>query len=433
MTTPVVLSWGLAWAGTVVVPVSVLDPGEHIKEEDLEEWEFADALVHDGQPTALLDVVGRVPVERLLPGEPIREERLAQRGTVAAVGVQLGRRELAVVLPLEQDTDLFQPTTTVDVLWVSPGLAPCSLIDGARVIGLGSGGRVRTTDGGPASVLLLAMPVPEAAALLWARDQGRLVPVVRGVTDSVDDEAGRCNLTPPVERLTTPRWGTPVLDLGQPADWWVVSEPAVATVQAMEAGWIHIRPHREGSTFVAFRQGDSAPRIVEVSVTGDDGSAPKAERTERTERTEPVELSVGQAWVLPMAHAPPPQLWVGAPEIVAAVPLESDGVLLVGLAPGRSEVLLQHEGRAPTVISVDVAALSVFDTWSQVDLRPGEVVRVRTDGRVGRAITTDDSVMVVTRSTGRTVLVRGVAAGRATLVVQHLGEDPTLFDVTVRP
>ena len=106
----------------LLVPRHDLTPGMPILEENLVPHELPSWLVADSVLHSHADLVGRVPRERLLAGEPVREERLAGPNAVSGIRALLPPEMRALTINVSEASataGFIQPGNYVDLLVAS--------------------------------------------------------------------------------------------------------------------------------------------------------------------------------------------------------------------------------------------------------------------------------------------------------------------------
>jgi Flp pilus assembly protein CpaB len=153
---------GCGWQGpeeSVVVARHELRPGHTIAPEDLELVETWRTVVDPRALRTPEQLVGRVPTERILPGELVREERLAEIEAGVGLHAVLPRGTVPVEVPL--GASLARPGDSVDVL-LTRGHTE-TLLEDQQIVALVDGPEPRA---------VLAIPVPEAERVRQALAEG---------------------------------------------------------------------------------------------------------------------------------------------------------------------------------------------------------------------------------------------------------------------
>lgn len=126
----------------IVVATHELEFGRAIGADDVELFEVPSEIIAPGTHVELAKVIGRVPVERLLPGDAIRDERLSRPGAgvdfeaVLAAGT---RAQMINLTDAESGSGMLAPGDRVDVIATVFGDdgRPCetrTLLHGVRVL-----------------------------------------------------------------------------------------------------------------------------------------------------------------------------------------------------------------------------------------------------------------------------------------------------------
>jgi hypothetical protein len=376
----------VALGAPVVAPMVDVAAYDRLEEGDLTLVDYPDALVHPQQITELSDAVGRIALEPLFAGEPLRAERLGDD----ARAVLLGDDHDLVLLTLPRP-EHWQPGR-VDLAVVLPE-ASCLLAQDLVSHGTSEPG-----------LLALAAPAPLALALRWAVEEQAVVPLGRNPVDRTVRPELACAGGLPISGVSVPTGLGATVALPSPAAELVVSHPSRLSVQPVADGrvlWLH--GGAPGRTALRADLAEGAPVVLAVTV---DEERPAG-------RPVPpggyVELG-GEGAEVVAAHVHPPE----AAEVVPV----SGGVLVFARGQGQAEVLLEHpEG-------VSLHTLDILPGWPApargepvLPLRVGQRRKISADGGVVEAWSADAEVAVV-ELRGKKARVQGVGQGTTEVIVQ---------------
>lgn len=138
-----------------------------------------------GAYRSLDEVVGRVTIVPLWPGDQVIAGRTADPGAPEGLLAELAAGERGFAVPVDAETaGAVHPGDSVDVVAVTPstdGFSQVSrLVPGVRVLKVGGGGG---TSGSSEPWVMLAVSPAQAQALALAVETGRLRLVLRGAAD----------------------------------------------------------------------------------------------------------------------------------------------------------------------------------------------------------------------------------------------------------
>ncbi|MBN2798445.1 MAG: Flp pilus assembly protein CpaB [Deltaproteobacteria bacterium] len=179
---------------TVVVAAHELSQGSTLKATDLEIKEIPEELLPDLTFFELDEVVGRVPTERVLAGEILREERLAdpQAGKGLNAIIPQGMRAISLNLANEAAVSGFlNPGNYVDVLLTISSddipVTTMTLEQALLIVGVDAAMEVKTAGGkkkakGAPSITLAVTP-QQGERLVHANSQGTLTLTLRNDVD----------------------------------------------------------------------------------------------------------------------------------------------------------------------------------------------------------------------------------------------------------
>ena len=166
-------------SGEIVVARRELPPGKTVEVEDLAMMEIERRVVDDRVLTHPEQVVGRVPVERILEGEILREERFADPEAGVGLRALIPEGSGAVEIPL--GASLAQPGDYADVLLTRRHPASTErLLEGQRIV---------ATKDAPEPMAVLALPLPEAERVRQALAEGAPTLVMRYPPDVTGQQA----------------------------------------------------------------------------------------------------------------------------------------------------------------------------------------------------------------------------------------------------
>lgn len=377
----------LAHAAPVVAPMTDIAAYERLDAGDLTLIEWPDALVHPHQLTDLDAAVGRIALEPLFAGEPLRSERLGDDART----VLLGDDDDLVLLQLPRE-EHWQPGR-VDLVALFPE-ASCLLAQDVRTHGTSEPG-----------LLALAAPAPLALALRWALDSTPVLPLARNPVDRSTRPELACAGGLPISPVEVPVGLGATVALPGPAAHVVVSHPERLGGELVADGrvlWLH--GLAAGRTAARIDLEGQPPIVLAVSLP--EGAAPGR----------PVPPG-GYAELAGADGAPATAVHVFPPDAAEAV-LADGGALVFARRTGPVEVLLEHpEG-------VSLHTLDVLPGWPApargepvLPLRPGKRRAVRADGGVVAAWSADEAVATVALKGGK-ARVTGVADGTTEVIVQ---------------
>ncbi|MEZ4236657.1 MAG: Flp pilus assembly protein CpaB [Myxococcota bacterium] len=219
---------------TIAVPAREIEPGEVIDAAALTTRPFPKVLVPEVAVTSAADLVGRTARERLLPGESVRYERLADPRAGRGVNAIIGNNLRAVSLELRDDDRVggfVVPGDRVDLLVTLPDHkgTPAETVTVARalqviavderVVPRADGDVVRKPS------VTLAVPMADAERVVHAAHEGE-----PKLTLLSDVDLGR----PPASGVTAAQV------LGAPGSWMSASEFRAHYGEADVARWVEL-------------------------------------------------------------------------------------------------------------------------------------------------------------------------------------------------
>jgi pilus assembly protein CpaB len=174
----------------VVQAARHLYPGTMIKRADLVFKELPPAYVPEGAFLEADSLVGRVPQERILANEFIREERLADEDAGFGLNALVPRHMRAVSIPLGADkivSGFVEPGNYVDLLVTlnDGGLRTVTLMEAITLLAIDNrlgGGTTDGTGGGGPSITLAVSP-EDAEKLQYASNTGTITLTLRNDVD----------------------------------------------------------------------------------------------------------------------------------------------------------------------------------------------------------------------------------------------------------
>jgi len=376
-----------AFATPVVAPMTDIAAYERLDEGDLTLVEFPDVLAHPQQLTALEEAVGRIALEPLFAGEPLRQERLGDD----ARSVLLGDDDDLVLLQLPRP-EHWQPGR-VDLVALLPDGA-CLLAQDVVTHGTSEPG-----------LLALAAPAPLALALRWALDHQAVLPMARNPVDRSVRPRLACAGGLPISPVVMPAGLGATVALPGPAERVVISHPErlggelVADDRVL---WLH--GLQVGRTALRADVQGAAPVVLAVSIDEEPPPGRPVPPGGYAELKGAGDEPVTAAHVFPAS--------------AAEVELVGDGVLAFAREPGLAEVLLEHEG------GVTLHTLDVLPGWPApargepvLPLKPGKRRKVAADGGVV-AVWSADPMVATVDIRGAKARVTAIAAGTTEVVVQ---------------
>jgi pilus assembly protein CpaB len=184
----------------VVVAKATLNQGQTLTEEDLEIRQVQPEFVPETVYRDKADVLGRVPLERIIQGEFVRVERLAE--PTAGVGLNAlipqGHRALSInITDGSAVSGFLNPGNYVDVLVTVAADSPdkrasgkkvkqtVTMLQARKVLAVDSriGGDATAGEGGAAPSVTLALTPEEAEKVTHANTEGKVTLTLRNDVD----------------------------------------------------------------------------------------------------------------------------------------------------------------------------------------------------------------------------------------------------------
>lgn len=213
----------------ILVATAEIAPGQRVTAATLgwEEWPEAavrpEYVTLDAAPDAIERMSGSVARVELLPGEPIREQKLATAGVggLAAV-LDSGMRAVSVAVSAESASGGFvRPGDRVDVVLTRPGAVVASsetVITNVRVLAINAemsppAGSPDAPDAAPQAqvfggqaIATLALDPTQAEVAMTALTLGRLSLVLRSMADAEPAGGAGDNPANQAIRISSPFW-----------------------------------------------------------------------------------------------------------------------------------------------------------------------------------------------------------------------------------
>ncbi len=245
----------VALAAPAVAPMTEIPVYQRLTESDLTLVDVPDALDHEGLVRSLDAALGAIALEPLLPGEPLRAERL---GTDAHATL-LGPDDDLVLLPMKRP-EQWAPGR-VDLVAVADGGA-CLVAQDVRAHGSPEPG-----------ILSLAMPAVQAHRLRWAMTQQMVLPLSRNPIDRSRRPDLACSGGLPVSDIRLATGAGSLLRVGQPVAELVISHPDRVAAEAVTATDLWVHGLQRGHTAATVALASGPPVVLDITVI-DDPPAP---------------------------------------------------------------------------------------------------------------------------------------------------------------
>jgi len=373
----------LALAAPAVAPMTEVPVYTRLTESELTLVDVPDALDHPSLVRSLEEVEGLIALEPLLPGEPLRKERLGTdaRSTLLAPGQDL-------VLMRLMRPEQWAPGR-VDLVALNEEGA-CLLVQDVRAHGSPEPG-----------ILSLALPALKAHELRWAMTQLAVVPLSRNPVDRSSVPELACGGGLSVSAIDLTHQVGSLLRLGEPAAELVVTDPGVVVAEAVTPTdlWMHGRS--PGRTAAALHLSSGPPVLLDISVKQEALPAD----------TEPVGglLAFGETDVVDA------RVW---PLEAAQVSIENGRALLRPRQPGVLQVFTRTTDGTLTLHD-----LTVLEGWPApargepvLPLKPGKKRKVTMPAPIVAAWSGDDAVASVELK-GRKARVTASGKGTTRIVL----------------
>jgi hypothetical protein len=382
-----------------VAPMTEIPVYQRLAESDLTLVDVPDALDHPSLVHAMEQAVGRIALEPLLPGAPLRLERLGDDARTTL----LGPDDDLVLMRLDRP-ESWAPGR-VDLVAIGDGGA-CLLAQDVR------------THGSPEPGLLsLAMPAVAAHRTRYALTQLRIVPVSRNPIDRGRRPDLVCGGGLPASPIRLVHGAGNLLRLGQPATELVISHPDRAIADAVTPSdlWMHgLTPGHTAASLGLMAGGP--PLLLDITIV-DEPVAPQA--------TEPV----GGLVALPPWQVEDVRVW---PEDAASVAIDA----------GRALVRPRHAGAFQVYTrtadgELRLHDLAAIDGWPApardepvLPLRPGQRRKVTLPAAIVAAWVGDGAVASAELKGPRARIV-GLARGTTRVVLMDASGETSSLRVVV--
>jgi pilus assembly protein CpaB len=176
-------------------------------------------ITHEAVPDAITHMSGAVARYEFLPGEPIREQKLAQAGNgYLSVVLDSGVRAVSVVvMPESASGGFILPDDRVDVVLTRAserGQESSTILKNVRVLAINnqlsgtkpkSGEAEQVTAFSGQAIATLALDPTQAEIIIGAGMTGRLSLVLRSMSDMADEDAPLSAVNQAI-RLSSPFW-----------------------------------------------------------------------------------------------------------------------------------------------------------------------------------------------------------------------------------
>lgn len=213
----------------VLVAASMIGVGQKLSPQTVQWMEWPENSVRpeyitdEAVPDAMTHMAGAIARYEIFPGEPIREQKLAQPGDgYLSVVLEPGMRAVAVpVTPESASGGFILPNDHVDVVLTrSTDRGPDSrtLLSNVRVLAINGqiGGTEPADDGEETqpqgfsefAIATLALDQTQGEVIVGAQSLGKLTLVLRSMTDATSGETQAAELSAANQaiRLTSPFW-----------------------------------------------------------------------------------------------------------------------------------------------------------------------------------------------------------------------------------
>jgi len=374
----------IAIAAPAVAPMTEIPVYQRLTESDLTLVDVPDALEHEGLVRSLDEAVGAIALEPLLPGEPLRAERL---GTDARATL-LGPDDDLVLLRMGR-AEQWAPGR-VDLVAVADGGA-CLVAQDVRAHGSPEPG-----------ILSLAMPVVQAHRLRWAVTQQMVLPLSRNPIDRSRRPDLACSGGLPVSDIRLATGAGSLLRVGQPVAEFVVSHPDRVAAESVTVTDLWVHGLQRGHTAATVALVGSPPVVLDITIVDDPPTPGLREAVGG--------LIVGDAIGVADARAWPPE--------AADVQIHNGKALVRPRQPGPVQVFTRTlDGQ------LDLQDLFVTEGWAApargevvLPLRLGKRRKLSMPAAVVAAWTGDPKVASVELK-GRRARVTGEGGGTTRVIV----------------
>ena len=375
----------IALAAPAVAPMTEVPVYQRLQASDLTLVDVPDALDHPNLVRAMGDAVGRIALEPLLPGEPIRTERLGDD----ARATLLGPDDDLVLMRLDRP-ERWAPGRVDLVARTERGA--CLLAQDIR------------THGSPEPGLLsLALPAVQAHQLRYALTQLPVTPVSRNPIDRGRRPDLACGALLPSNPIRVVHGAGNLLRMGQPATELVIAHPDRLQVDAVTPTDLWMHGAAPGHTAASLRLMSGGPPVILDVTIVDEAVPPRA--------TEPV----GGLLVLPPTDVVDAKGW---PEDMASVQVDAGRALVRPLRPGPFQVFT-HTAAGELALH-DLAALQGWPAPRRdepvLPLRPGQRRKLALPTAIVAAWVGDEAVARAELK-GKKARVEALAPGTTRVVV----------------
>jgi hypothetical protein len=373
----------LAGAAPLVAPMTELPVFHRIEASDLTLIEVPESLVHPHALQRVEDAVGRIALEPLLAGEPLREERL---GTDAR-STLLGPDDDLVLLPLSRP-EQWAPGRVDLVAVTSEGA--CMVAEDVRSHGTSEPG-----------LMALAARALDAHQLRWAISQLDVVPLARNPIDRGRSPQLHCGGGLPANEVRVAAQAGTLLRLGEPFQTLVVSHTQRATAEAVTTTDVWMHGVEEGRTAASLFMADGPPILVDLLV----GPPLQPAQT----------LVVGGLGVIALPGVSEARVW---PQDAATTTLSNGKLLVQPHQAGVIELWTRTEAG-----DMALHGFTVIDGWpapqrgeAVLAVAPGKRRKVTMPGTVVSVWTGSPTVALATTKGGK-ALITGQAPGTTEVVL----------------